>query len=346
MPGKSGQRTHNQNGPVNAHRVEVFLPYEAVVDRLEGAAKQLAGASVLHRGGLAILRLGAGSTSGENDSRPEVWLQGGIHASEWIGPSVVLRLMDELVRNGELRARATWYLLPVVDAHGYKRTWAGERFLRTTENGENPNLNFPFQWGAAPPLLRRLLGRRLRKWMGTHPASAGCVKSLIAELRSLNNLQLFLDFHGFGRLWLYPWCYSLSPSPHHTEHKAASAAALAAANRVAGGSGYRAQAAAGTEVAMGGSCIDFVYGEIGCTHSYAVELPPSHPWGGVLGATLLGALRGDPRGWWRKGQDPDTEVGIAAGDEMAAALSALVDHVFGAGPAATATLKFSTFRDR
>lgn len=332
MPGKSAQRTHDQNGPLDAHRGEVFLPYEAVVDRLEGAAKQLAGASILHRGGLAILRLGAGATSCDNDSRPEIWLQGGIHANEWIGPSVVLRLVDELVRNSELRARATWYLLPVVDAHGYKRTWAGERFLRTAENGENPNLNFPFRWGDAPRLLRLLLGRRLRKWMGPHPASAACVKSLIAELRSLNNLQLFLDFHGFGRLWLYPWCYSLNPSPHHTEHKAASAAALAAANRVAGGSGYRAQAAARTEVAMGGSCIDFVYGEIGCTHSYAIELPPSLPWAGVLGATLLGALRGDPRGWWRKGQVPDGDLGIAAGDEMAAALPALVDHVFGCGP--------------
>jgi len=241
--------------------------------------------------------------------------------------------MDELVRNNALRARATWYLLPVVDAHGYKRTWAGERFLRTSENGENPNLNFPFRWGEAPPLLRRLLGKRLRKWMGPHPASADCVKSLVAELSSLNNLQLFLDFHGFGSLWLYPWCYSSSPSPHHTEHKAASAAAVAAANRVAGSSGYRAQAAAHTEVAMGGSCLDFIYGELGCTHSYAVELPPSLPWGGVLGATLLGALRGDPKGWWRKGQDPGVEVAIAAGNEMAAALSALVDHALGGPPA-------------
>jgi hypothetical protein len=311
------------------HNAEVFLPYEAVVDRLEGAARQLAGASVLHRGGLAILRLGAGSTPGDDDGRPQVWLRGGLHASEWIGPAVVLRLMDELVRSSELRGHATWYLLPVVDAHGYQRTWAGERFLRTTENGENANLNFPFRWGEAPPVLRRLLGRRLRGWIGPHPASAGCVKSLTAELKSLNNLQLFLDFHGFGRLWLYPWCHSTDPSPHHTEHKEASATAVAAANRVAGGTGYRAQAAAHTEVAMGGSCIGFVYGEIGCTHSYAVELPPSLPLGGAAGATLLGALRGDPRRWWREGQDPAVEVGIEAGDEMAAALWALVDHLFG-----------------
>lgn len=312
---------------------EVFLSYEAVIDRLEDTAKQVAGASVLRRGGLVILRLGAASTSGDNDGRPEVWLQAGLHACEWIGPAVVLRLMDELVRNNELRGRATWYLLPVVDAHGYQRTWAGERFLKTTENGENANLNFPFRWGEAPPLLRRLLGRRLRRWMGPHPASAGCVKSLIAELKSLNNLQLFLDFHGFGRLWLYPWCYSTRQSPHRTEHKAASATAVRAANRVAGRSAYRAQAAALTEVAMGGSCIDFVYGEIGCTHSYAIELPPSLPRGGVLVATLLGAVRGHPKRWWRERQDPGPEVGIEAGDEMTAALSALVDHLFAGEPA-------------
>ncbi|HZS61589.1 MAG TPA: M14 family metallopeptidase [Gemmatimonadaceae bacterium] len=302
--------------------LNVFLPYEAVVDRLTSAAQQIAGASVLHRGSLAILRLGTGS--------PEVWLQGGLHASEWIGPAVVLQLMDELIRNSALRGRATWYVLPVVDAEGYRRTWGGERFARTTANGVNANLNFPFRWGEAPPVLRRLLGAKLRQWMGPHPASVSCVKSLVDELKNLRNLQLFLDFHGFGRLWLYPWCYSRHPSPHHTEHAALSATAVAAANRVAGRSGYRAQAAARTEVPLGGSCIDFVYGEIGCVHSYVVELPPSHPWGGVLRATLRDALRGDPKRWWREGQSPDADVGIQAGKEMGAALTAVVDHLFGA----------------
>jgi hypothetical protein len=53
----------------------------------------------------------------------------------------------------------------------------------------------------------------------------------------------------------------------------------------------------------------------------------------VLGATLLGALRGDPKRWWREGQDPDADVGIEAGDEMTAALPALVNHLFGGEPA-------------
>ena len=170
--------------------------------------------------------------------------------------------------------------------------------------------------------------------MGPRPASVGCVRSLVSELKGLRNLQLFLDFHGFGRLWLHPWCHSKEPSPHYGEHRAASAAAVAAANRAAGGSRYRAQAAAATEVPMGGSCIDFGYGEVGCVHSYAVELPPSLPRGGPLGGSLLGALRGDPKGWWRAGQAPGAEVAIEAGNEMVAAVAALVDHLFGGAPAA------------
>jgi len=333
---KAIQVAHNESSPLEAHEADVFLPYEVIVARLENAARQLPGASVLHRNGLAILKLGPASPSDHNDERPEVWLQGGLHACEWIGPAVILRLIDELIRNTELRRRATWYLLPVVDAHGYQRTWSGERFLKTTENGENANLNFPYRWGEAPRLVRRLLGRRLRRWMGARPASAQCVKSLIAELKSLTNLQLFVDFHGFGRLWLYPWCYSKEPSPHRVVHEAAAATAMAAANRVAAPSGYRAQAAASTEIPMGGSCIDFVYHDIGCIHSYAVELPPSPPPRGMLAATLLGALRGEPKRWWREGQNPPPQVGNQAGDEMAAALSALVDHLFGDTPAATA----------
>ena len=314
--------------PRIAHENDVFLPYEAIVARLEDVARRLPEASLLHRDGLVILRLGVASAPREG--RPEVWLQGGLHACEWIGPAVVLRLMDELLRNSELRRRATWYLLPVVDARGYQRSWAGERFLKTTENGENANLNFPFRWGEAPPFLRRVLGKKLRKWMGPHPGSAACVRSLISELKTLRNLQLFLDFHGFGRLWLYPWCYSKTPSSHRAEHIAASEIAILAANRVVRGAGYRAQAAARTEAPMGGSCIDFVYDQIGCIHSYAVELPPSLPSEGMFAATLLGALRGDPKRWWKEGQDPGPEVVIAAGDEIVAGLSALVEHLFGA----------------
>jgi hypothetical protein len=74
----------------------------------------------------------------------------------------------------------------------------------------------------------------------------------------------------------------------------------------------------------------FIGGDLPANKWVEVRVPM-----GALGATLPGALRGDPKRWWREGQDPDAGVGIEAGDEMAAALSALMDHFFGHEPAPT-----------
>ena len=47
MTRKSGQRSHDEYDPSNAQEAGVFLSYDAVVDRLEDAARRLPGASVV-----------------------------------------------------------------------------------------------------------------------------------------------------------------------------------------------------------------------------------------------------------------------------------------------------------
>lgn len=53
------QTTHNESNPFEAHDADVFLPYEAIVARLEDAARQLPGASVVHRDGTRHLEVGS-----------------------------------------------------------------------------------------------------------------------------------------------------------------------------------------------------------------------------------------------------------------------------------------------
>lgn len=308
-----------------------FLPYDGIVERLEQVARSTAGATVVHRGGLAVLRLEPPMASTDAVAPPDAWIQAGIHPCEWIGPAVALRIIEAVVQNERLRRIAVWHFAPVVDADGYRRTWNGERFLKTVDTGENANLNFPHMWRVAPPLMKRLLSRRLEQWTGPQPESAACVRTLCAELRSLTNLQLFLDLHGFGRFWLYPWCHTRVPAAHRAEHLAATTVALAAANRIAGTEAYRSLPAAALEAPMGGTSVDFAYGDLGCVHSYVVELPPAAPRGGLLLATIRGLLTGDPKRWWREGMNPPATMATAAGNEMAAALEALALHVFAGG---------------
>ena len=305
---------------------DTFLPYEEIVERLECIAAEHEVASLKFVGPVAVIQLNAPSQHSAPSVLPQAWLQGGLHACEWIGPAITLRLLEELLAEPDILMRAEWHLAPVVEAAGYQKTWAGDRHFRASENGENPNLNFPFQWGECSPWLKRLLGRRLHKAIGPHPESAESVKGIASALRALPNLQLFMDFHGFGRRWLHPWAHTKEPSAHHEAHQLASSIAVKAANQVSMTQDYRAHAAARMEAPMGGTSIDFAHGELGCVHSYAVELPPSMP--SLPRALARDTLRGDPWRWWKEGMDPQEATVVQAGDEMKSAIFALARHIF------------------
>lgn len=58
--------------------------------------------------------------------KPAIFIDGGMHAREWIAPAQVLYIIDQLVKNPdnkELYANVDWYLLPVVNPDGYEYTF-------------------------------------------------------------------------------------------------------------------------------------------------------------------------------------------------------------------------------
>ena len=52
-----------------------------------------------------------------------MWIDGGIHANEWIGPATATYMAKELVENDsshpDLTDHLDWYILPVVNPDGY-----------------------------------------------------------------------------------------------------------------------------------------------------------------------------------------------------------------------------------
>ena len=69
-----------------------------------------------------------------------MWIDGGIHAREWISPATVMWTLKELVEGGgalnnELIEKLDWYILPVHNPDGYafSRTW--DRLWRKTRSG-------------------------------------------------------------------------------------------------------------------------------------------------------------------------------------------------------------------
>lgn len=67
-----------------------------------------------------MVRIGAGSSS-----NPTIFIEGGIHAREWISPAFVLYLIQELVENENNRnmiENVNWLIVPVLNPDGYEYT--------------------------------------------------------------------------------------------------------------------------------------------------------------------------------------------------------------------------------
>merc|ERR1712168_1192411 len=101
---------------------------------------------------LAITKAGPG--------KPNIWLEAGIHAREWIAPAVATFIVRELVKDYEEHPdyldNINWYFLPSANPDGYSYTFTDDRLWRKTRSdtgsiwgckGVDPNRNWGFHWG-------------------------------------------------------------------------------------------------------------------------------------------------------------------------------------------------------
>ena len=79
--------------------------------------------------------------------KPAVWVDGGIHAREWISPATVTWMLKEVVENDaahdDLTKELDWYFLPSVNPDGYawsrdhNRMWRKTRYTGTHSSIES-----------------------------------------------------------------------------------------------------------------------------------------------------------------------------------------------------------------
>merc|ERR1711962_1179564 len=75
---------------------------------------------------------------GECGSKPAVWIDGGIHAREWVSPAATTWMLKELVENDanhpDLLDNADWFILPSANPDGYDWSRNHNRMWRKTRS--------------------------------------------------------------------------------------------------------------------------------------------------------------------------------------------------------------------
>uniref|UniRef100_A0A914VI35 Zinc carboxypeptidase A 1 n=1 Tax=Plectus sambesii TaxID=2011161 RepID=A0A914VI35_9BILA len=216
-------------------------------------------------------------------NKPAVWIDGGIHAREWITTATVLYIINELTTKqsqySKLLSTIDVYLMPVVNADGYTYTFTNDRMWRKTRSGPrsgcygvDPNRNWNFKWGVAGSSNNPCS----ETYDGPSPFSEVEPKQ-VADFLTANkaNLKAYFNLHSYSEDWMYPFGWAAHTYPADVNKlKAISAQAVAAIQAV---NGEKFQYGSITDIVYpaSGSTIDFTNAVLGIDYSFGMELRPN-----------------------------------------------------------------------
>ncbi|XP_030751013.1 carboxypeptidase B-like isoform X2 [Sitophilus oryzae] len=164
---------------------------------------------------MLLIRVSSGPSSNPDVPKPTIFIDAGIHAREWIAPPAALYIIHQLVENpanAALYQNVDWAIIPCLNPDGYQYTQDEERWWRKTRSvlpnsdcrGTDGNRNFDYYWmhagASSTPCAETYAGPQafsepetvaLKDWFFTNNGT----------------VKLYLTFHSFGNLLLYPWGY-------------------------------------------------------------------------------------------------------------------------------------------
>ncbi|KDR22871.1 Zinc carboxypeptidase A 1 [Zootermopsis nevadensis] len=145
------------------------------------------------------------------DGNPKIFIESGIHAREWICPSLSTWILNQLLTSEDPDVRSIaenfdWYVFPSVNPDGYQYSHTTNRMWRKTLtpgtvcNGVDPNRNWDDHWnegGASSNECSEI-------YAGTGPFSTVETASLAETIKELNP-TVYFSFHSYSQLLMVPF---------------------------------------------------------------------------------------------------------------------------------------------
>ncbi|XP_063626097.1 uncharacterized protein LOC134797683 isoform X2 [Cydia splendana] len=239
---------------------------------------------------LTVLRISDGKPTNK-----AVFIDGGIHAREWISPATVTFFINQFAENFDEESddikNTDWYFLPVVNPDGYEYTHTTDRLWRKNRkpsnlarvcSGTDLNRNFGYRWGgkgaSSNPCSETFRGRTAF----SEPES----KALADFIKSSGaNFSAYLTYHSYGQYLLYPWGYDNVVPPDYKDLDEVGKT-IAKAIEETGGSKYSVGSSSGLLYPASGGSDDWAKAQ-GIKYSYTVELSDTGRYGFILPTSYI-----------------------------------------------------------
>jgi len=235
-----------------------------------------------------------------DNGRPDMYIEGGIHAREWISSATVMFLVRELVEgsgaaggeNADLVDNLNWHILPVTNPDGYLYTQTTDRLWRKTRSdypecpgscmGVDPNRNWEYEWGTGGSSSNCCSDT----FKGPSAFSEIELQNVAAYTSSIPNLIFFNDVHSYSQLVLTPWGWTAQPAPGDDERATVFQKGVEATFAVHGTEYTVICVTCQFGVSSGGS-VDYALGTLDVKYTMAHELRDTGEFGFLLPADQI-----------------------------------------------------------
>ncbi|XP_067620074.1 uncharacterized protein [Eurosta solidaginis] len=227
------------------------------------------------------VRISYDNSNTASGKRRSIFIEGGLHAREWISPAVTTYIINQLLTSSDKRVRKiaeshVWYVVPHINPDGFVRTYTTDRLWRKNAKpygkcfGVDINRNFDFHWdeiGASNDPCEE-------DYAGPKPFSEIETQTLSEYINKIKDeLVLYLSFHSYSQVLIFPYGYTNARPATYTNLKRVSDVAVAAISKRYG-TQYVGGIAYEVEYPDSGTSTDWAYGEINIPYVYCYELRP------------------------------------------------------------------------
>lgn len=223
-------------------------------------------------------------------NNPGIFIEGGIHAKEWISPATVMYILHQVLtsKNKDVRAMAEshdWYIFPVFNPDGYVYTHTTNRMWRKNRKpkgffciGVDLNRNWDYKWN-----YNNVSNNPCSNgYAGPAPFSEIETKSMSEYIKTISDkFYAYIAFHSHAQLLLFPYGHTKNHLDNYDDLHAIGLKTIAALKKRYG-TEYQTGNVAETIYSATGTSVDYIKATYGKNITYIYELRDRNRYGFLL----------------------------------------------------------------